>query len=146
MRRCHRSIAAPLILMLFPIHALGFSTSVGKGVGLRISVSRLQQQQQQQRAFIERERPCTFLDSHDDGDNDIKVMFSIDDYGEEGTLDDKNKNIPGAQKGDEFQRKRWSKLKSKPQLEDKRDRKNETRKINNPLKQKESSKDKKRRA
>jgi hypothetical protein len=90
------------------------------------------------------ERPATFLDSNEDGDDDeINVVFLNEDDHSEDDDDDAVDN----QKGKELQNQRWGKLKTKFQqrLEEKRNRRKPKSETPEPSKQKESPKDKKRR-
>jgi hypothetical protein len=153
MRCCCRSIVFLLMLMLLlPNLALTFSRIchvVRKFSGRRVSACRLQQQQKQQlQTFSDFERPSTFLDSQDNGNNDINVVFLKEDNAAENDYNKKKNNQnPVVPMGKKLQQRKWGDLKSKFQqrLEEKRNRKNKTREEKEPLQHKESHKDMKRR-
>ena len=89
------------------------------------------------------ERPSTFLDDDDDDDDDdlgdINVVF-LD--AEELDDDDEDEEPRSNPKGQELQKKRWSKL--KPKFQKKRSN-NKDRAASRPKGGKESAQDKKRR-
>jgi Egg-laying hormone precursor len=139
--RCCGSTIAFIFLALSSTVVWSFSSSTVVSNSITSHCSKSSRLHQVASDF---ERPATFLDSNEDGDDDeINVVFLNEDDHSEEDDDDAVDN----QKGKELQNQRWGKLKTKFQqrLEEKRNRRKPKSETPEPSKQKESPKDKKRR-